>query len=61
MAVRGTQGTGMEGCSRDVHIEQLVAERVDGAQGCLQGGELVPRLERSIGGKGKGTSWDGAV
>jgi hypothetical protein len=61
MAVHGTQGTGVEGCCRDVHTEQLVAERVDCAQACLQGGELTTRLERSNGGKGERTSWDGAV
>jgi hypothetical protein len=61
MAVHGTQGAGMEGCSRDVHTEQLVAERVHCAQACLQGGELMSRLERSMGGKGERTSWDGAV
>jgi hypothetical protein len=51
----------MEGCSRDVHAEQLVAERVDCAQACLQGGELMGRLERGRGGKGERTSWDRAV
>jgi hypothetical protein len=61
MAVHGAQGTGAERCSRDVHAEQLVAERVHGSQGRLQGGELTARSEGSIGRKGERTSWDGAI
>jgi hypothetical protein len=61
MAVHGTQGTGTEGRGRDVHAEQLIAERVYGAQGRLHGGKLTARLERSGGGKGEWASWDGAI
>lgn len=61
MAVHGTQGSGTEGCSRDVQAEQLIAERVYGAQARLQGGKLTVRFERRRGGKGERASWDGAV
>jgi hypothetical protein len=61
MAVHGTQGTGMERRSCDVHAEQLVAEWVHGTQARLQGGQLMTRTERSIGGKCERASWDGTI
>jgi len=61
MTVYGTQGAGLEGRSRDVDTEQLIAERVHGTDARLQGGEFTTRGEGRIGGKGEWTGWDGAI
>lgn len=61
MAIDGTQGAGTEGRGGDVEAEELIAERVYGAQERFQGGELAARGEGGISRKGKGTGWDGAI
>lgn len=61
IAVYGALGTGPERCRRDVQAEQLVTERVHGAQARLHGGQLAARTERCICGKGEGASWNWAI